>query len=250
MRREFDRHYGDFHEYMQTRGLGPYAAGRGGGRGAVGPYRQQPYLNDSGARGSRGQPPEQQRGPHPQVHGPGPGGYADRFPGGRGHESSRPHPSGGRGRGRAEGVGQFPPYNSPPNFPPNVPRGRFPNGPRHAFSANYSYGPGNMEYSGWGAATGHWSTPPEGAHGHGLGGYERSFGGEVGGRYGSGHPPDHGDYFQQPRPGERPYGDDEGRYSFGHPPYDGGSFKQQRETTGGESSNSVSYTHLTLPTKA
>ena len=30
MRREFDRHYGDFHEYMQTRGLGPYAAKRGG----------------------------------------------------------------------------------------------------------------------------------------------------------------------------------------------------------------------------
>ena len=152
--------------------------------------------------------------------------------GGRGHKSSWLHPSYGRGRGRAEGVGQFPPYNSPPNFPPDVPRGRFPNGPRHALSANYSYGPGNMEYSGWGAATGHWSTPPEGAHGHGLGGYERSFGGEVGGRYGSGHPPDHGDYFQQPRPGERPYGDDGGRYSFGHPPYDGGSFKQERETTG------------------
>ena len=90
-------------------------------------------------------------------------------------------------------------YNSPPNFPPDVPRGRFPNGPRHALSANYPYGPGNMEYSGWGAATGHWLTPPEGAHGHGLGGYERSFGGEVGGRYGSGHPPDHGDYFQQER---------------------------------------------------
>ena len=36
MRREFGRHYGDFHEYMQTRGLGPYATGRGGGRGAEG----------------------------------------------------------------------------------------------------------------------------------------------------------------------------------------------------------------------
>ena len=33
MRREFDRHYGDFHEYLQTRALGPYA-GRGRGRGA------------------------------------------------------------------------------------------------------------------------------------------------------------------------------------------------------------------------
>ena len=77
---------------MQTRGLGPYAAGRGGGRGAEGQYRQQPYLNDSGARWSRGHPPEQQSAPHPPAHGPGPGGYADRFPGGRGHENSSGRP--------------------------------------------------------------------------------------------------------------------------------------------------------------
>ena len=66
-----------------------------------------------------------------------------------------------------------------------------------------------MGYSGWGAATGHWSPPREDEYGYGLAGYERSF-------------------------GEGSYGDVGGRYSFGHPPYDGGSFKQQRETTGGE----------------
>ena len=37
MRREFDRYYGDFHEYLQTRGLGSYT-GSGGGRGAEGKY--------------------------------------------------------------------------------------------------------------------------------------------------------------------------------------------------------------------
>ena len=109
MRREFDTYYGDFQEYLLTRGLGPYA-GRGGGRGAEGKYRQQPYPNDSVARWSRGHSPEQQRRP-PPGHGPGTGGYADTYPGGRGHENWH-HPSGGRGRGRGEGFGQVP----PPNF--------------------------------------------------------------------------------------------------------------------------------------
>ena len=49
--------------------------------------------------------------------------YADRFPGGRGHERNRHHPSGGRGRGRGGGFGQLPPPNSPPNLPPNLPLG-------------------------------------------------------------------------------------------------------------------------------
>ena len=94
--------------------------------------------------------------------------YADCFPGGRGHESNRPHPSGGSGRGRGGGVGQLP--------PPNLPPGHFPIGPRHAFSANYPYGNGYMGYSGWGAAAGHWSPPPEDAYGYGLAAYERNFG--------------------------------------------------------------------------
>ena len=161
MRRGFDRYYGDFHEYLQTRGLGPYA-GRGGGRGAEGKGRQQPYPNDSGARWSRGHPPEQQRTPPPGV-GPGPGGYANRFPGGRGHEN-RHHPSGGRGRGRGEGFGQVPPPNfpssSPPNFLPSLPPGQFPNAPRHAFAVDYPYENEYVGYSGWGAAAGHWSPPP------------------------------------------------------------------------------------------
>ena len=126
MRREFDRHYGDFCEYLQTRGLGPYAAGRGGGRGAEGQYRQQPYLNDSGARWSRGHPPEQQRARQPPGHGPGLGGYADRF-------------------------GQVPPFNLPPYLPPNLPPGQFSNVQRHAFAANYPYyDNGYRGYSGWG----------------------------------------------------------------------------------------------------
>ena len=158
--------------------------------------------------------------------------------GGRGHKSSWLHPSYGRGRGRAEGFGPAPPPNFPPNFPPNLPPETFHNGTRHDFSENYPYHNEYRGYSGW-EATGPWSPPPaEDAYEYeyGVAAYERSFGegpyGEVAGRYGSGHPPDHGDYFQQPRPGERPYGDDGGRYSFGHPPYDGGSFKQERETTG------------------
>ena len=117
MRREFDRYYGDFHKYLLTRGLGPYA-GRGGGRGAEGKYRQQTYPNDSGprrsqGRWSRGHPPEQQR-PPPPGHGPGTGGYANTYPGGRGHENWH-HPSGGRGRGRGEGFGQMPPLIFPSN---------------------------------------------------------------------------------------------------------------------------------------
>ena len=89
------------HEYLQTRGLGPYATG----------------------------------------------------PGGRGHKSSRPHPSCGRGRGRGGVFGQFP----PPNLPPDLPRGQFHNGPRHDFSAGYPYGNVNRGYSGGGQqrGTGH-----------------------------------------------------------------------------------------------
>ena len=173
------------------------------GAGRKGQYRQQPYQNGSVARWSRGHPPEQQRAPQPQGHGPGPGAYADRFPGGRGHESNRPHPSGERGRGRGGGVGQLP--------PPNLPPGHFLNGPRHAFLANYPYCNGYMGYSGWGAAAVYWSPPPEDAYGYGLATYERSL-------------------------GESPYGDVGGRYGFGHPPDDGGYYQQQRETTG-ENSN-------------
>ena len=109
MRREFDRYYGDFHEYLLTRGLGPYA-GRRGRRGAEGKYRQQTYPNDSGprwsqGRWSRGHPLEQQRTP-PPGHGPGTGGYANTYPGRRGHENWH-HPSGGRprkGRGLRAGA--------------------------------------------------------------------------------------------------------------------------------------------------
>ena len=199
MRRELDRYYGDFQEYLQLRGLGPYA-GRGGRRGAEGKYRQQPYSNDSGARWSRSHRPEQQRTPPPghgpgpggyantyhqpypndsgarwsrghlpeqqrtppPGHGPGPGGYANTFPRGRGHD--RHHHSGGRGRGRGEGFGQVPspnfPSNSTPNSSPNVPPGKFPNAPRHAFAADYPYENECMGYSGWGEPAGHWSSPP------------------------------------------------------------------------------------------
>ena len=119
MRRAFDRYYGDLHEYLLTRELGPYA-GRGGGRGAEDKYRQQTYPNDSGARWSQGRwsrrhPPEQQRTP-PPGHGPGTGGNANTYPGKRDHENWH-HPSGGRGRGRGEGFGQVP----PPDFLPNSP---------------------------------------------------------------------------------------------------------------------------------
>ena len=145
--RKFDRYYDLFHEYMQTRGLGPYATG----------------------------------------------------PGGRGHKSSRHHPSVGRGRGRGGGFGQLP----PPNLPPDLPRGQFPDGPRPDFSASYPYGNVNMGYSGWGVETGHWSTPQEDAYGYGLADNERSFGegpnGDVAGRYGFCHPPDDRHYFQQQR---------------------------------------------------
>ena len=72
-----------------------------------------------------------------------------------------------------------------------------------------------MGYSGWGAAAGHWSPPPEDAYGYGLATYERSF-------------------------GESPYGDVGGRYGFGHPPDDGGYFQQQRETTGENSNHGLS----------
>ena len=161
MRRGFGRFYGDFHEYLQTRGLRPYA-GRRGGRGAEGEYRQQPYPNDSGARWSRGYTPEQQKTP-PPGHGAGPGGYANHFPGGRGHEN-RHHLSGGRRRGRGEGFGQVPPpifpSNSPPKFSRNFPPGQFSNVPRHAFATDYPYENEHMGYSGWGAAAGHWSPPP------------------------------------------------------------------------------------------
>ena len=116
--------------------------------------------------------------------------YADRFPGGRGHESNRPHPSGGSGRGRGGGIAQLPPSNLPPR--------QFHNGPRHALSANYPYGNEYMGYSGWGAAEGHWLPPPEDACGYGLAVNERSFGegpyGNAGGRYGFCHPPDDGHY--------------------------------------------------------
>ena len=64
-----------------------------------------------------------------------------------------------------------------------------------------------MAYSGWAVETGHWSPPPEDPYGYGLAGYERIF-------------------------GESPYGDVGGRYGFGHPPDDWGYFRQQRETTG------------------
>ena len=49
--------------------------------------------------------------------------YADRFPGGRGHERNRHDPWGGGDRGRGGGFGQLPPPNSPPNLPPNLPLG-------------------------------------------------------------------------------------------------------------------------------
>ena len=62
--------------------------------------------------------------------------------GGRGHKSSRLHPSYGRGRGRGGGFGELP-HNFPPNFPPDFPQdlppGQFPYGPRHAFSASYPF---------------------------------------------------------------------------------------------------------------
>ena len=100
----------------------------------------------------------------------------------------------------------MPPPNSPPNLPPNFPPGQFHNGPRHAFSVNYPYGNGYMGYSGWGAAAGHWSPPPEDAYGYGLAAYEKSF-------------------------GESPYGEVGGRYGFGHPPYGRAYLRQQQETT-------------------
>ena len=141
---EFAQYYDIIHEFLQTRGLGPYATG----------------------------------------------------PGGRGHKSSRPHPSYGRGRGRGGGFGELPPGNFPPDFPPDLRRGRLPNGTRDDFSAT-----ANRGYSGWGEATGHWSPPREDAHGYGLGCCERSCGkspyGEVGGKYGFGHPPDGRTYFRQ-----------------------------------------------------
>ena len=128
-----------------------------GGREVEGKYRQQSHPNDSGARWSRGHPPEQHRTP-PPGHGPGPGGYTHRFPRGRGHENRR-HPSGGCGRGHGEGFGQVTPpdfsSNSPPNVSPNLPPGQFPDAPRHAFAADYSHKNEYMGYSGWGAAAGH-----------------------------------------------------------------------------------------------
>ena len=129
----------DFHECLQAGGLGPYPGG-GGGRGAEGKYRQQPYPNDSGARWSRGHPLEQQRTP-PPGHGLGIGGYANPFPGGRGHDGH--HLSGGRGRGRGEGFGKVPPPHfssiSTPNISPNLPPRQFSNAPRHAFEVDYPY---------------------------------------------------------------------------------------------------------------
>ena len=96
-------------------------------------------------------------------HGPGPGGYANRFPGGCGHEN-RHHSSAGRGRGRGEDFGQVPPpnfpSNSPPRFSPYLPPGQFPNTPRHSFAADYPYENEYMGYSGRGAAAGHWSPLP------------------------------------------------------------------------------------------
>ena len=142
------------HEYLQTRGLGPYATG----------------------------------------------------PGGRGHKSSRPHPSCGRGRGRGGVFGQFP----PPNLPPDLPRGQFANGPRHDVSANYSYGTVNRGYSGWGAAARQWSPPPPEdayAYEYGVAACERSF-------------------------GEGQYGDVAGRYGYCRHHDDRHYFRQQRETTG------------------
>ena len=115
--REFDQYYYIIHEFLQTRGLGPYETG----------------------------------------------------PGRRGHKSSRHHPSYGRGRGRGGGFGKLPPGNFPPDFPPDLRRGRLPNGTRNDFSAT-----ANMGYSGWGAATGHWSPPREDEYGYGLAGYELS----------------------------------------------------------------------------
>ena len=153
--REFDQYYDLFHEYLQTRGLGPYATG----------------------------------------------------PGGRGHKSSRPHPSCGRGRGRGGGFAQVPSPNFPHNLPPNLPPGQIPNGTRHDFSANYPYHNGNMGYSGWAGATGHWSPPREDAYGYGLADNERSL-------------------------AEGPYGDVAGRYDYCHPHDDRHYFRQQRETTG------------------
>ena len=144
--REFDRYYDLFHEYLLTRGLGPYATG----------------------------------------------------PGGRGHKSSRHHPSVGRGRGRGGGFGQLP----PPNLPPDLPRRQYANGPRHDVSANYPYDTGNMGYSGWGAAAGQWSPPPPEdayAYEYGVAACERSFGvgqyGNVAGRYGFGNTHDDRHYF-------------------------------------------------------
>ena len=92
----------------------------------------------------------------------------------------------------------MPPGNFPPDFPPDLRRGRLPNGTRNDFSATAYRG-----YSGWGEATGHWSPPREDAHGYGLGCCERSFEegphGDVAGRYGFCHTPDDRHYFQQQR---------------------------------------------------
>ena len=104
---EFAQYHDIIYEYLQTRGLGPYATG----------------------------------------------------PGGRGHKSSRHHPSVGCDRGQGWGVGQVPPPNFPPNVPPNLPPEPFHNSTRHDFSENYPYHNEYRGYSGW-EATGQWSPPP------------------------------------------------------------------------------------------
>ena len=160
IRREFDRYYGDFHEYLLTWGLGPYA-GHGGGLRAEGKYRQQTYPNDLrvGVGATRRSSRERRR----QDTELGLAGMQTPSPEDVGHENWH-HPSGGRGRGRGEGFGLVPPpnfsSNSPPIFSPNLPPGKFLNAPRHAFAADYPYENEYMGYSGWGAAAGHWSPPP------------------------------------------------------------------------------------------
>ena len=124
--------------------------------------------------------------------------YADCFPGGRGHESNRPHPSGGSGRGRGGGIAQLPPSNLPPR--------EFHDGPKHAFSQIIP------------TATDTWDTQSGGQQ-RGTGHHHRRTRLDMDSRLTRGAL-------------ARAYGDVGGRYGFCHPPDDGHYFQQQRETTG------------------
>ena len=77
-------------------------------------------------------------------------------PGGRGHKSSRPHTSYGRGRSRGGGFGEVPPGNFPPDLSPDLTPEPFHNGTRHDFSENYPY---HDEYRGYSVSYTHLTLP-------------------------------------------------------------------------------------------